>query len=79
MKKEKSIERELEELVAIYENGGGFGDPDAKAEHERKIQLLMHKQIQAVNKRNNNIAITNVVIAIVNIGVLIFQLFFKMK
>ncbi len=54
MSKRKNIEQEIEELVSIHENGGGFGAPDAKTEHERKIQFLMHKQIQAVNKRNSH-------------------------
>ncbi len=76
MSKSKSFEQELEELVSIHENGGGFGDPDAKAEHERKIQLLMHKQLQAVNKRNSNMVIANVIIAIINVGILIYQVFF---
>lgn len=77
MSKPKTIEQELEELVSFHENGGGFGDPDAKSEHERKIQLLMHKQLQEVNKRNSNMAIANVVIAFVNIGILVYQVFFK--
>ncbi len=77
MSKQKNIEKELEKFVSIYENGGGFGDPEAKAEHERKFQLLMHKQLTAVNNRNSNITIINVLIAFVNIGVLIYQVFFK--
>lgn len=75
--KKKNIEQELDHLVSIYENGGGFGDPDAKAEHEGKIQLLMHKQIQSVSKRNNQITIANIVIAALNVGVLIYQVLFK--
>jgi len=74
--KSGAIEKELEELVSIYENGGGFGDPDAKAEHERKMDLLKHIQIQTVNKNNNRIAIFNIVIAIVNVSILIYQVFY---
>ena len=77
MGKSKSIEKELEELASFYENGGGFGDPDAKEEHERKFQLLMHKQNQVISKRNSQMAIANVIIAIVNVGILIYQVFFK--
>lgn len=77
MGKRKDIEQELEELVSVHENGGGFGDPDAKAEHERKFQLLMHKQIQVANKRNSQMALANVAIMVVNIGILIYQVFFK--
>lgn len=72
----KLIEKELERLTTIHENGGGFGDPDAKAEHERKIDLLKHKQLHAVSKNNNRIAIFNIIIAIINIGILIYQVFY---
>ncbi len=75
--KRKKIEQELEELVSVYKDGGGFGDPDAKAEHERKFQLLMHKQILTVKKRNSQMALANVAIMVVNIGILIYQVFFK--
>jgi|LGOV01.1.fsa_nt_gb hypothetical protein len=77
LKEKININQELDRLVSIYEHGGGFGDPDAKAEHDRKIQLLMHHQIQKVNKSNTYMALANVVIAIVNIGILIYQVFFK--
>lgn len=77
MFKSSKIEKELAGLISLYENGGGFGDPDAKAENDRKIEFLKHKQIQAVNRRNNHIAIFNVVIAIINIGILIYQVFYR--
>lgn len=77
MKEKINIDRELDRLVSFHENGGGFGDPDAKAEHDRKIQLLMHRQIQKVNKSNTYMAVANVVIAVVNIGILIYQVFFR--
>jgi|GEM_PF-924830 hypothetical protein len=76
MFKSKEIENELEELVSFHESGGGFGDPDAKAEHERKIDLLKHKQIQEVSKSNNRIASFNIVIAVINVAILIYQIFY---
>ncbi|RPI75019.1 MAG: hypothetical protein EHM45_16075 [Desulfobacteraceae bacterium] len=75
--KKNQIEVELQRLASVYENGAGFGDPDAKEEHERKFQLLLHKQVQELNKKNNKIAIFNVVIAIVNIIILAIQILFK--
>ena len=75
--KNKSIDEQLEELTSIYERGGGFGSPGAERELERKIDLLKHKQIQAVNKRNSHIAVLNVVILVINLGVFIYQVFFK--
>jgi len=38
MLKSNAISKELEQLVSVHESGGGFGDPDAKAEYERKIR-----------------------------------------
>lgn len=76
MFKSKEIERELDELISFHENGGGFGDPDAKAEYERKIDLLKHKQIQEVRKGNHRIAIFNIIIAVINVAILIYQVFY---
>jgi hypothetical protein len=71
-----AIEKELEQLTSIHENGGGFGDPDAKEEHDRKIELLKHKQIQEVSKNNNRMAVFNIVIALINVAILVFQVFY---
>lgn len=44
------LENELENLVHFEENGAaGFGDPDAKEQHERKIALLKFK----ITRRDN--------------------------
>ncbi len=75
--KNKSIDEQLEELTTIYERGGGFGSPGAERELERKIDLLKHKQIQAVNKRNSHMVVLNVIVMIINLGVFIYQVFFK--
>lgn len=32
----KKIDLELDELMRIHDQGGGFGDPDALKEHEQK-------------------------------------------
>ena len=76
MFKSNAIQKELEKLVSVHENGGGFGDPDAKAEHERKIDLLKHQQIQEVSKSNNRIALFNIIIAILNVSILVYQVFY---
>ena len=73
----KEIEKKLDDLVTIHENGGGFGDSDAKEEHERKIQLLKHKQLLLISQKNNTIAVLNIIGVFLNIGILIYQVFFK--
>ncbi len=77
MSKYKSIEQKLEKLILVGEDGSGFGDPDAEKAHDRKIQLLMHKQIQEINKKNNLVSIISVIVAIVSVSILIYQEFIK--
>jgi hypothetical protein len=75
-KETDELSKELEQLVNLEGNGGGFGDPSAEKQHERKIDLLKHKQLLAVEKSNSRMEKINVIIAILNIGVLIYQVFF---
>ncbi len=77
MGKNKSIEKELEELTTIYERGGGLGAPEAERELERRIDFLKHKQIQVISKSNIRIAILNVLLVAINVGVLVYQVVFK--
>jgi len=77
MKRKKDINKESEKMASIYESGGGFGNPNAKEEHDRKIQLLMHKQNLEISKRNFIISIILAIVAILNIGVLIYQVFWR--
>ena len=77
MGKDKLIDQELDELTSIYERGGGFGSPEGERELERRIDLLKHRQIQAISKKNSRIAILNVLLVAINIGILLFQVFFK--
>ena len=77
MKKKIDINQELEKLASVYEAGGGFGDPDAKAEHDKKFQLLMHQQNLEINKKN---FITSIIVAIahiINVGVFVYQVFWR--
>jgi hypothetical protein len=73
----KSIDNELEKLILVGENGNGFGDPDAEKAHNRKIQLLMHKQILNIKKKNNFITILSLFVDILSTGILVYQEFIK--
>jgi len=77
MTKNKSIDEQLNELTSIYENGGGYGAPEAERELERKIDLLKHRQTNAINKKNSRIAVINVILVVINVAILIYQVFFS--
>ena len=63
--KNKSIDEELAELTTVFERGYGMA-PEAERELQRKIDLLKHRQIQAVSKRNSQVAIFNALLTVLN-------------
>ncbi len=67
------IEEELQELTKV---GTGYGDPEARLQDERKFQLLMHKQIEKHEKTNTVISYINLIFALINIVLLVYQIFF---
>ena len=77
MSDDKSIDKELDELSTIYQRGGGIGEPGLEQEIGRRIDVLKHKQIQAATKANNRVALLNLLLTAINIGVLIYQIFFR--
>jgi hypothetical protein len=77
MPKNKSIDEELDELSTIYQRGGGIGEPGLEQEIGRRLDVLKHKQIQAATKANNRIALLNLLLTAINIGVLVYQIFFR--
>ena len=72
-----NIEKELKQMASVYEAGAGFGDPDAKEEHDKKFQLLMHKQNIQISNKNFIVSIICAIATIINVAVFIFQVFWK--
>jgi hypothetical protein len=73
----KDLDAELNKLATLYESGGGYGSPEGELEHQRKFQLLMHRQNLQVKKFASRVTVFNVALTALNIGVLIYQVFFK--
>lgn len=44
------IDKELDRLMSFQENGGGYGDPEAKEADDRKIQVLLSLRQQELIK-----------------------------
>jgi hypothetical protein len=64
VKKIDDIDKELDRLMSFAENGGGYGDPDAKAADDRKIQILLSLRQQEIQKN----IINNPTLTILNSG-----------
>jgi hypothetical protein len=46
----EDIDEELNDLISLTENGGGFGDPSAEKAHDRKIQFLLSLREQEISR-----------------------------
>ncbi|MFA5880113.1 MAG: hypothetical protein WC860_08085 [Candidatus Margulisiibacteriota bacterium] len=66
------INEKLEEFVR---DGMGYGDPEARLQDERMFQLLMHRQIEKHEKMNTVISFVNLIFALTNIILLVYQIF----
>ena len=75
MASNKSIDQELEELTTIYQRGGGIGEPGLEQEIGRRIDFLKHRQAHDLNKKSIRIAAFNIILTLINIAILIYQLF----
>jgi len=75
--KSKDLDSELNKLATFYESGAGYGSPEGELEHQRKFQLLMHRQNLKVKQFNSKLTFANIFLTSVNIGILIYQVFFK--
>ena len=73
----KSIDEEIDEIVYASDRGAGFGGGiEQEREQDKRVQVLMHRQNLSVKKKDTYIAAFNVVLAFVNIGLLVYQVFF---
>jgi hypothetical protein len=42
---------ELQEMLSIFSEGSGFGDPDARLNAEQRLQVLVAMEQQKIAKR----------------------------
>jgi hypothetical protein len=70
-------DKELNEIIYASNNGVGYGGGhDQEIEINRRVQVLMHRQNLEVKRKDTYIAAFNVFLAVVNISLVIYQLFF---
>jgi len=75
--KAKDLDAELDKLASFYESGAGYGSPEGELEHQRKFQLLMHRQNIRVKRFNSWLTFANIVLTLANVSILIYQVFFR--
>jgi hypothetical protein len=68
---------EMQELLEMFADGSGFGDPDARRNAEQRLQLLLARVQQKTATRLNWLTFLLVVVGLLNVAVLAFQVWGK--
>jgi hypothetical protein len=77
-RKRKSTKSELEELLERSAPGSGYGDPDARLNDDRRIQVLLAQAQSRIGNRLNLLTFFLVVVGVLNVIVLGLQLWQSM-
>jgi hypothetical protein len=68
---------EMQELLDMFQDGSGFGDPDARRNAEQRLQVLLARGQQKAANRLNWFTFLLVVVGLLNVAVLAFQVWGK--
>lgn len=68
---------ELEKMLALFADGSGFGDPEARRNAELRLQVLLAQHQGKTASRLNLLTFLLVVVGILNAAVLAFQVWGK--
>jgi hypothetical protein len=68
---------EIQEILEMFADGSGFGDPDARRNAEQRLQILLAREQQKTAVRLNWLTFLLVVVGLLNVAVLAFQVWGK--
>lgn len=68
---------EMPELLDMFADGSGFGDPDARRNAEQRLQAALAKDQQIIGNRLNWLTFLLVVVGLLNAAVLTFQVWHR--
>lgn len=68
---------EIQDLLDMFANGSGYGDPDARRNAEQRLQVLLARGQQKTASRLNWLTFLLVVVGFLNVAVLAFQVWGK--
>ncbi len=69
--------KEIQELLDRVADGTGYGDPDARLNDERKLQIFLAREQSKTGTRLNWLTFFLVIVGLLNVAVLAFQVWGK--
>ena len=73
----KKNKTELQHLLDKCGDGSGYGDPEARLNDDRKVQVLLAQAQFKIGDRLNRLTLLLVVVGLLNVVVLAFQIWGK--
>jgi hypothetical protein len=70
----KESEKEIQKLLDRVADGAGYGDPDARLNDDRKIQVLLAREQSKIGNRLNWLTFFLVVVGLPNVAALALQI-----
>ena len=65
--------KDIRELLDRVADGSGYGDPDARLNDDRRLQILLAQEQSKTGTRLNWLTFLLVVVGLLNVAVLAFQ------
>ncbi|MFA4917146.1 MAG: hypothetical protein WC560_10810 [Syntrophales bacterium] len=69
--------KEIQELLDRVADGSGYGDPDARLNDDRKLQVLLAQEQSKIGTRLNWLTFFLVLVGLLNVVMLAFQIWGK--
>jgi hypothetical protein len=68
---------ELQSLLDTFEDGSGFGDPDARRNAEVRLKILLAREQQRTGAKLNRLTFLLVVVGLLQAVILAFQVWHR--
>lgn len=68
---------EMQELLDRVADGNGYGDPEARLNDDRRLQVLLAKEQSRIGSRLNWLTFFLVVVGLLNVALLAIQIWGK--
>lgn len=73
----KETQQEIQTLLDRVADGSGYGDPDARLNDDRRVQILLAREQSKIGNRLNWLTFLLVVVGLLNVVVLVLQIWGK--
>jgi len=71
------VKKDIQKLLDRVADGSGYGDPDARLNDDRKLQVLLAQEQSKIGTRLNWLTFFLVLVGLLNVVMLAFQIWGK--